>query len=442
MKRDLLISLNEWRTRADHKPLLLRGARQVGKTHLVREFAKEHFENLVEINFELLPQFTSCFTTLDPSDIIAKIESAGKVTITPGKSLLFLDEIQECPQAIMAMRYFYEMLPNLHVIGAGSLLEFALRDANFSMPVGRVSFMFLKPLSFHEFLQAAGYEKLIKRIESATIESPLSEVEHDVALGLIHKYTQLGGMPDVLKTYFNTEHFNEAHITQTEILATYRRDFGKYANITQHKYLQAVFEAAPKHLGEQIKYAKIDRNFRSRELSQAMKDLQDAGIVNRVYSSNASGIPFAATINEKKFKLTFLDVGLAQNASGLTPEIAMNQQIDLINKGNIAEQLVGQELLAYQNPRTESELYFWARDGRSIAEVDYLIRIGELILPIEVKSGQNFKYKSLQLFIAEKNAPLGIVISSKPLSIQNNVLYLPFYMIKQLPQIISNLKQE
>lgn len=439
MKRALLNELNEWRKKKTHKPLLLRGARQVGKTHLVRRFAEKHFDNLVEINFEVAPNFTSCFTTLDANEIINKIESTGKFSVAPGKTLLFLDEIQECPQAIMAMRYFYEMLPNLHVIGAGSLLEFALRDANFSMPVGRVSFMFLKPLSFNEFLQAAGYEKLIKRIEESDIDSPLSEVEHDVAIGLIHQYTQLGGMPDVLNTYFETKSFAEANITQTEILATYRRDFGKYANITQHKYLQSVFNNAPKHLGEQIKYSKIDPNFRSRELSQAILDLQDAGIMTRVFASSASGVPFAATLNEKKFKLVFLDIGLAQNAGGLTPDIAMNQQINLINKGNIAEQFVGQELLSYQNARLEDELVFWARDGHSIAEVDYLTRLGEHIFPIEVKSGKSFKFKSLQMFVEEKKAPFGIVISSHPLCLKGNILYIPFYMIKQLHQVLELL---
>lgn len=439
MFRQALVDLNLWRESNSHKPLLLRGARQVGKTHLVRQFAKQHFTNLVEINFEFEPNYKDCFSTLKPDQIISKIESIGAHSITAGETILFLDEIQECPNAIQALRYFYETMPGLHVIGAGSLLDFSLRDADFSMPVGRVSFMYLRPMSFVEFLLAAGFEKLLTSIQKANIQTPLSVAEHEKALELLHLYSLLGGMPDVLATYFETKSTREAYLVQSEILSTYRRDFGKYASVAQHKYLQCVFEEAPKHLGEQIKFSKLNSEFRSRELSQAITDLQAAGLMQKVNSTAASGIPLASTINEKKFKLVFLDTGLAQNASGLTPEMVLNKDIVLLNKGSIAEQLVGQELLAYQDVRLESELLFWARDGRSTAELDYVSVVGHTIVPIEVKAGTAGTLKSLQLFMQEKNSPIGVRISSRPLSLEDKILSLPTYMIHAFKNVLQDL---
>ena len=438
MKRDIDTKLKKWCQDPAHIPLLLRGARQIGKTYTVKKLAEEHFKNIVEINFELEPFYTDCFQSLNPQDIINRITDISRQKITTGETLLFLDEIQNCPQAIMSFRYFKERMPSLHVIGAGSLLEFTLNEVNFSMPVGRVQYLYMKPLSFREYIGALGYEGLLKQLRHASVEEPIDKALHNKFLLLTREYLLIGGMPEAIQAYINTNNFQEAQYKQTILLNTYRNDFGKYAKLSAHKYLQKVFDKTPALVGQQIKYNKIEATMRSRELKEAIACLNNANVVRTIYASSASGLPLQALVNEKKFKLLFLDIGLVTRATQVAVGQLMNDDLNLIHQGSISEQFVGQELLAYQDCRVEPQLHYWSRDEiGSQAEVDYLITQESQIIPIEVKSGTTGKLKSLHLFMHEKKLAFGIRISESPLTFHQHILSIPFYLISEIPRLVE-----
>lgn len=436
MKRDIEADLLEWKDSQIRMPLLLRGARQVGKTYIVETFAKAYFENFVSINFEERPEFKNCFRTLSPANIVSEIEVLADSSLVPGKSLLFLDEIQECPEAIMALRYFKEKMPALHVIGAGSLLEFALNDEEFRMPVGRVQSLYLKPMSFDEFLDATGRSKLRTYLSQTTLDNPPSEAIHTQALECVREYVVLGGMPAVIDAYCRIKSIRNCQTIQTVLLTTYRNDFGKYAKHTQVKHLQKVFQQTPGLIGKSLKYSYIDSESPSREMKMAIGKLCDAGLITRVYATHASGIPLFAGINEHKSKLFLLDIGLVNRAMLLDTEVLFQQDMMLINQGALAEQLVAQELLAHQDRHDVGQLFYWVRDKRgSEAEVDYVISIGEQIIPVEVKSGSTGRLKSMRVFMDEKKSVLGVRISQKPLHFEKGLLSLPLYLISQLNRL-------
>lgn len=435
MNRDLeKLSLPAWKDSGDRKPLLIRGARQVGKTYTVRSFAKEGFQNLVEINFELRPDLKKIFQTLDPHEIIRNIHLILNQRIEPGKTLLFLDEIQECPQAIMSLRYFYEILPALHVVGAGSLLEFALSEKGFKMPVGRVQYLYMQPFSFTEFLLALGAGKLKKHIEEISIEKPPSEASHEALLKRLKEYLLLGGMPAVLKAYMREKTAYQQE--QLSLLQTYRDDFGKYASRARHVHLQKVFSTAPAMVGRRYKYSHVDPDTQSRELKEAFFLLSQAGVLYKIVAASAHGLSLQT--NEAKFKVLFLDVGLMQRGCSLDAEIATVEDILLVNSGALAEQFVGQELLASLSPYEDRRLFFWVRDRRNAeAEIDYLVTDRSRILPIEVKSGKSGTLKSLRIFMAEHGTPVGVRVSQHPLSLHDRILSVPLYAASQIPRLVN-----
>ncbi len=440
MNRDIEKKLLYWKNSKDKMPLLLRGARQVGKTYIVEKFGKSHFSNIVTINLEQSSHLNPCFNSLEPNKIITELELLTEKKIIPGKTLLFLDEIQECPKAIMALRYFKEQMPQLHVIGAGSLLEFILNNENFRMPVGRVEFLYLQPLSFTEFLEATNHGMILEQLKKFTLNEPPSSSIHQHLLTLMKEYTILGGMPAVLNKYLLTNSFLEAGYIQSSLLDSYRRDFGKYAKKTIHLNLQLLFEKAPGLIAQWFKYKNVDPNIAPKDIKAALIQLVQAGIIHLVYASNASGIPLITTQNEKKFKLLFLDLGLAKRACRLDAELLLKEELLLLNNGALAEQLVGQELLAYQDQHFIPELYFWIREQKnSSAEVDYLIIIDGQIIPLEVKSGATGKLKSLKLFMAEKKSKIGVRVSQHGLSFENNVLSVPFYLLSELDRLVKGL---
>ncbi|GAB4393692.1 MAG: ATP-binding protein [Gammaproteobacteria bacterium] len=440
MKRNLLEALIAWKHDAEHPPIILRGARQVGKTSLVREFAQQAFEQLVEVNFEQQPQTARCFTSLEPQQILNNLYLQTGQHVEIGKTLLFLDEIQECPNALKALRYFREQMPLLHVISAGSLLEFALNDSNLSMPVGRVQYFYLKPLSFREFLQATNHTHLLEYLTNATLKEQVSSIVHQQLLIKLREYFVIGGMPGIVYEYLRTGSLAKTQIAQINLLNLYRDDFGKYAPQVKHQYMRRILEQTPGLIGEHIKYSKIDPDVGSREIKIALDFLVRAGLLYRVYYSNASGLPLNAFINEKKFKLLFLDMGLCQAPSLLSPEILLQDDVMLMNKGSLAEQFVGQELLAYQPHYIEGQLMYWERHKpSSSAEVDYIINVDQEIIPVEVKAGKTGRLRSLQLFMQEHSTKVGIRISSQPLSLEKGILSIPLYMVFELPRLVRSI---
>lgn len=442
MKRALQQALQEWKNSPHRLPLLIRGARQVGKTYVVEAFGKSHFEQVCTLNFEQRPELKRCFETLLPQDILRSAEILCNTTIEPGKTLLFLDEIQECPQAILALRYFKEQLPQLHVIGAGSLLEFALHSKNFRMPVGRVEFMYLTPLSFKEYLIAKNADSAVEAIETADFKHPLPAAIHTHLLKTAQEYAVLGGMPAVVNTFIQTQNWQACQNLQTTLLTGYRFDFGKYAKHTQHKYLELCFERAVKLVGQVVKYSHIDPEVRSRELKEALQQLTMAGLLQPIVATAASGLPLNAQQNEKKFKLLFLDIGLLQRVTALEAEILLQPDLLLVGRGGLAEQWVGQALLASSPPAEPPALYFWHREqAGSQAEVDFVVQIDEAIIPIEVKAGTTGTLRSLHRFLHEKKTAIGIRISQKPLRQEGNILHIPLYLASELKRLVRSVCQ-
>jgi uncharacterized protein len=440
MQRNLETELKSWKDSHLRMPLLLRGARQVGKTFLIEKFGKSEFEIFASVNFEAQPEAAACFETLDPEQILIRLEKILKMQIIPGKTLLFLDEIQACPKAILSMRYFKEKMPKLHLIGAGSLLEFTLMEGKFSFPVGRIQFLYLKPLSFYEFALALGKSSYLDVITGSSLETPCSPEIHDEMLKLVRLYFLIGGMPAVVSAYTDSLSFVDCRSIQDILISTYRADFSKYASDAEQKYLRILFDTLPQILGEQIKYSKIDPSIRAREFKNALDQLEWAGLIKSIQASSAAGVPLAAQLKRSHFKTLFLDIGLAQRALQIEPEVFLTHELTQINKGALAEQFVGQELVANSNPKSDEMLFFWQREKRgSEAEVDYLTVVKGHVLPIEVKAGPRGKLKSLYQFMEEKKSPLGVRISEKSLSFENGIISIPFYMINQLERIASEL---
>lgn len=439
LRRDIERYLLDWKDRGHKIPLLIRGARQVGKSYVIEEFGRGHFKNILCLNFELMPNAKECFKTLNPADIINKLQLVFNIHIDKD-TLVFLDEIQECPSAILSLRYFKEKMPDQPIIGAGSLMEFAFRQENFRFPVGRIQFLNLEPLSFSEFLDASGNTALREYLAGITYKTLIDDVIHKRLLELLRIYIVIGGMPEVVNEYIKTGDILNCQRIQTGLLETYRKDFGKYANIAHHKYLQGVFDAVPRLAGKRIKYVNIDKETKSRDLKNAVELLSLARVISPIYASKASGLPLGAQAEKQRFKLAFIDVGLMQKACGLQVETQTEVDIMHINAGAVAEQIVAQELKSYMDPYQENQLYFWVRDKRgSMAEVDYLFTKDKYILPIEVKAGKTGTLKSLYLFLEQKKAPLGIRLSTDNISFYNNILSLPLYAIEQLSRLLDEL---
>jgi predicted AAA+ superfamily ATPase len=388
MNRSIDRQLVSWKTDPFRKPLLIRGARQVGKSFSVREFAKACFKTCIEINFELQPQFKKCFVDLDPARINESISLLAKTSIVPGETLLFLDEIQECPQAITALRYYYELLPDLHVIAAGSLLEFVMESGKIHVPVGRIQYLFMHPMSLSEFFEALGESALGKAVSDPLRLATLNPAVHEHALDLLRKYCLVGGMPAVVKAYVASRDLAVCSQLQSAITQSYRDDFGKYASRAKHEYLDQVFVSVPRMVGEKFKYSRVDAEVPSRGLREALHLLEKACVVHRVRRTSGTALPLEAGADDRNFKALFVDIGLMQNLSGMTEEIAGSEDILAVLKGAIAEQFVGQELIAAHDNHTKPALFYWARHAPgSAAEVDYLVALHAKIIPIEVKSG-------------------------------------------------------
>lgn len=429
---DLLI----WKRDPERMPLLLRGARQVGKSFLVENFGRRHFQHLLIINFEEQKEYLTCFESLDIPRILSAITALSGQAIIPGETLLFLDEIQVCPAAIMSLRYFKEKMPQLHVIGAGSLLEFALKQEGFHMPVGRVQSLYVKPLSFYEYLMARGQNSLIDYLKNMLLHESLDTGITQKLEAYLREYFILGGMPAVIQSYLNTGSFDKTPLLQQGLLINYHDDFGKYASQNQHKYLQKILDRVPGMVGERFQYAHVDAHMQSRDLKNALDNLIDAGLMYRIYCTQASGLPLNACLQEKFFKMLFLDIGLVKATSFLSPYLMLKEDLMLINRGMLTEQFVGQELLANTPRYLPGQLFYWKREKKGAqAEIDYVTHLDEFIIPMEVKSGKTGSLKSLHYFLNSFSLPFGIHLSLKPLQIHHNILSVPLYMIPEIPRL-------
>ena len=437
MKRLIIQRLTEWMASPSRMPLLVRGARQTGKTYIIKEFGRIHFKKVTTINFEHDPRYKNCFKTLDVKQIIQEIELLSNQPLIPGESLLFLDEIQECPAAIEALRYFFEDFPQLHVIGAGSLLEFSLNAEDFSMPVGRVEFQYLYPLTFTEMLMALEENLLLDFMRNLSIKDRIPTTVHEKLLELLRLYFITGGMPQALAIYSEQRDLLQCRKIQTALLNTYRSDFGKYASRVQLPYCERVFEKAPGLVSQHFKYTDIDSDLDGRYIKAAIQLLFKANILMPVYYTSATGLPLSATQVEKNYKLLFIDLGLVQAAQHLSPELLLRQDLMQLNRGALTEQYIGQHLLTIQPSDDRAQLFYWHRDTRgSQAEVDYVITVEDRIVPLEVKSGKSGRLKSLHLFMETHQSSLGIKLSQEAFDANGAIWTIPLYLIEQLPRLI------
>lgn len=430
MKRLIDWHLKTWKNSSKRKPLVLRGARQVGKTYAVRQLGKE-FEGMVEVNFELVPDAKSIFEKdLVPERILWELGLLAQTPIVPGKTLIFLDEIQAAPQAILALRYFYELMPEVHVIAAGSLLDFAIEKVG--MPVGRVSMLYVYPLCFLEFLSAIGQGQFI---ESILKQHPFSEILHDKLLDFLGHYLAIGGIPEAVTSWVETKDPRASYEAQKELIETYRQDFSKYAKKHQIPYLDILFNQIPYFIGEQFKYSSVHGQYKKRELAPCLDLLRRANIVHQITHTAGNGVPLGAEVNLDWFKTILLDVGISQALLGLNlPAWFLNPDKNLINRGTIVEAFVGQEILCYDSPKWKTDLFYWKREEKSAqAEIDYLFDSQGKIIPIEVKSGHGTTLRSMHQFLSEHpKSPKGIRFWAENYLISEKIDSRPLYAIATL----------
>ncbi len=406
MRRVAEDQLTAWIQKKRRKPLIIRGARQVGKTWLVENYLAKQFTSYIKIDLEKSPLFHTAFEgDLSPQTILQALELHVGKRIIPEETLLFIDEIQACPRAIMALRYFYEELPELHVVAAGSMLEFALGEI--SIPVGRVQYMHLYPMTFYEFLLANGKDIMTEYLLNPSKLMQLSEVQTSIIYEELKNYFFVGGMPEAVSAYVATGSFIESSAVHTEIITSYKDDFSKYRPSVDHTILGAVLQKSAQIVGKQVIYTKLYEQASGLTNRKALDMLCQAKLIHKIHSANPSGLPLG--VEGKRFKLAMVDIGLMQNLCGMQPTIQSKKESLLsLYKGQLAEQFVAQELLAWH----KTDLFYWSRSAPSSnAEVDFLIRKDNHNYPIEVKSGSAGRLKSLHLFLQTyKNCREGWVL--------------------------------
>jgi len=452
MKRFFTGHLIEWKSRKHRKPLIVRGARQVGKTYTIDEFGKRYFKDVVKVNFEENAELIQFFQTNDVKKIIKNLEIYFGKKIQFSDTLLFLDEIQMCPEAIVTLRYFYEKTPELHVIAAGSLLDHALNDLQYSMPVGRVEFAYMYPMCFYEFLEAIDEKMLIEFLKNYELSQQIPQPIHHKLIDLVRMYFLVGGMPEAVKIYTETKSIIDTEITHESILKSLEFDFSKYGTRSQQITMTKLLRYIPKITGQKFKYVNFDHSLRSDAIRKALDLLNMSRIVHLVYHTKATGIPLEHGAVEKVFKTLFLDVGLSNHILKL--RLTDLENISLSNEGSLAEQFIGQELLCLPPYFTENDIYYWTREKRnSAAEIDYVNQSGNKIVPIEVKAGKTGTLKSLQIYVTEKkidkavrfNADLpssvhvdtSIKINNKMERVNFQLISLPLYLVHEFARFLS-----
>ncbi len=443
----------EWKDNPMRKPLLLRGARQVGKSSAVRHFGKE-FQFFAEVNFERHKTVKTFFQgDIDIRLIVQKIAIYINVPIEEGKTLLFLDEIQECPEAIMALRFFKEDYPGLHVIAAGSLLEFTLQELP-TFGVGRIHTLFMYPMTFDEFLNANNENGLISIKRQADSQHPLDAAFHEKLIEYFRIYLLVGGMPEAVLAWIKTHNFNQCSHIQEDIILTYEDDFSKYKKRVSPDLLRTTLHGICHQPGEKITFKQISADYRSSQIREAVRLLTLAGLVIPVIATSGNGIPLDAEANEKNMKILLLDSGLLLSVLQLEGNLAQHlvelimtgSPQDLVNKGGLVEMVAGLELLRNKPCVQRQKMFYWEKSGNSIAEIDYLDTFHLKVTPIEIKSGTQGGMKSLWQFMREKRLTEAIRCSFENFgeftytdpqadNAERHITIIPLYALKNLREM-------
>lgn len=442
--------LLEWKDEKGRKPLLLRGARQVGKSSAVRNLGKS-FKYFAEVNFEKQKSAANFFAgDIDVRLIASKIANYIDVPVVPGQTLLFLDEIQDCPEAIMALRFFREDYPELHVIAAGSLLEFTLEELP-TFGVGRIRSLFMYPFTFDEFLMATGNKGLVNMRDQCDAEHPLDDAFHQKAIDLFRIYLLVGGMPEAVAKWVETGDFHKCQKVHNDIILSYHDDFSKYKKRVDPELLRCTMRGVCHQVGSPLTFSQVPGGYRSIQIREALRLLTLAGIISPVVSSAANGIPLDAESDENRCKYLFLDTGLLLNvlemdgrsSKQMIELIMAGTPQDLVNKGSIVEMFAGLEMMRYKEPIQRYKMFYWEQLGKSVAEVDYLEASDCKVLPIEVKSSTQGGMKSLWMLMRAKNMHQAIRTSLENFGAfdytdandndaQRHVTILPLYALSKL----------
>ena len=430
LERNIDKELLNWKEDAERKPLLVRGARQVGKSSSIRKLA-ENFDSFLEVNFEEHKRVHSLFDgDLTPQVLCENLSVMFDMEIVPGKTLLFFDEIQSCLPAISSLRFFYEKMSELHVVAAGSLLEFALAEIP-SFGVGRIRSIYMYPLSFDEFLLGMGQVKLLEIKRKASAQKPLAVPIHEKLLDLLKKFLIIGGMPEVVGKYVAQNDLRGCQRVLDDLISSIQIDFAKYKDKVPSSRIREVFESIVRQVGGKFVYKKASQNLNTIQIKQALELLIMAGLVVPVTHTSANGIPLGAEVNPKKRKMLLMDTGIFQRIIQLDiSELLFSDEFSLVNKGGIAEQFIGLEMLKNAPCFHQIELFYWHREAlNSNAEVDYLIQKNNEIVPIEVKSGLKGSMNSMFLFLTEKNAKYGCRLSLENFAEYKNIQVYPLYAL-------------
>ena len=457
MDRKQFAFLDDWLANPDRKPLMLRGARQVGKSTLVRLFAERSGRPLAEVNLERYADLGPAFARNDPVHLLNVMEALPDIGSIGPDGLLFLDEIQSVPEAVSALRYFREDMSDLPVLAAGSLLDFVLADHRLPMPVGRIAYLHMGPMSFTEFLNAVGAEGLTSTIDAFEIGRGLDPAIHKRLMEMLRTYFFIGGMPEAVQAFARSRRLRDAGEVHRSIVDTYREDFPKYVGSRSLPRIVNAFNFAARNVGRKVKYIHFSREATAATVRADIELLCMARVLSKVVHSHCNGLPLQADSDSRTFKLIFMDIGLMNAVCGLGWTVIEHMnETRLVNEGAMSEQFIGQHLQDLLAGSPNRELTYWLREGRSTnAEVDYVAAFDGRIVPIEVKAGASGGLKSLHQFVAEKEVPLAVRFDAAPPSIQTvrtsvqrggsrtevayRLISLPLYLVERLPTLLASL---
>jgi predicted AAA+ superfamily ATPase len=434
MERFLYQQLLAWKSNEDRKPLLLQGARQVGKTFLLKEFAGREYRDCAYFNFEQNPELGKLFdSSLSPDILIESLSALMGRKIEPGSTLIFFDEIQESPRAITSLKYFYEQAPEYHIVSAGSLLGVSVGKPT-SFPVGKVSFMTLYPMSFFEYLVAMKEDMLVKRLKDQSFSKPLPEIFHEKLTRLFKYYLYIGGMPEVVQDYIKKKDIENVRRLQKEILNAYERDFSKHSSPSEAIRVSQVWRSIPAQLAKEnkkFKYSEVKKGGRASRFEAAIEWLRKAGLIYAVYNIKVPKLPLASYVDDSKFKIYLLDSGLLGALLNIPSRvIIMGDKLFSEYSGAFVENFVSQELSVHID---SEEIFYWT--SKSEAEVDFIVPIGSKIFPLEVKGGLSRRTKSLRVY-AEKYKP-SVIFRTSPrnFTCDSDFTNIPLYAISLLPTL-------
>lgn len=438
MRRDITEELKKWKDSSRRKPLILTGVRQCGKTYVLKEFGKEFFDNVCYINFESSEKYRGVFEfDFDVNRIISEIELAENIKIIAGRTLVFFDEIQECPKAITSLKYFCENMPELHLVTAGSLLGVALKKENISFPVGKVNRMQMYPMNFGEFLSALGNDELLKVFENWNVDREIPDLYSVPFERLLKEYYAVGGMPEAVAEYSQSKDYEAVKQIQSDILADYADDFSKHAPAVDIEKIRMIWDSIPKQLAKENKkfmFSHVKEGKRAFELEAALEWLKNAGLIQKLEMVSNAEAPLAANADATYFKIYMSDVGLLSRKLGLDTDSFNDDSFLQTFKGAITENYVLNELMSLKkNP------YFW-RSGNT-AELDFVYESESRIIPIEVKSATNTRAKSYRQFCMKYKPETGFKLSMKNIAENDcegtRTISLPLYLLWDIDRYVK-----